>query len=137
MPAISTALTLPRLGIPLFVNHSLCCTLLHSAAQITFYDVMRSGYEYSGRLTCPGSLGPPLCLATLRRGGPGGGHAPPGLVWGDTGEPLLLAVGCWCASACILLLRTQELLLVLVEGRAAAGCAAAASHMACTDTQSD
>ncbi|KAL4852837.1 WD repeat-containing protein 64 [Chlorella vulgaris] len=65
---------------------------------ITFYDVMRSGYEYSGRLTCPGSLGPPLCLATLRRGGAGGGHAPPRLVWGDT-------------EGCVMLLKCEPPLL--------------------------
>lgn len=56
--------------------------------QLTFYDPVRSTFEYSGRYTCPGAMGPPLCLAELAReegAGPGGLPGPPRLVWGDTG----------------------------------------------------
>ncbi len=52
--------------------------------QITFYNPVRSSFEYSSRLTCPGSMGPPLCLAELER--EAGGLQAPRLVWGDTGE---------------------------------------------------
>lgn len=52
--------------------------------QLTFYQPTRSGFEFSARLSCPGTMGPPLCLAELERDMIGGG--PPRLVWGDTGE---------------------------------------------------
>jgi hypothetical protein len=53
---------------------------------MTFYDPVRPGcgYEYSGRLSCPGTMGPPLCLAELQQEA-GGGPQAPRLVWGDTG----------------------------------------------------
>lgn len=53
-----------------------------TAPQITFYDPVRSTFELSSRLTCPGTMGPPQCLAELQREA----EAPPGLLWGDTGE---------------------------------------------------
>lgn len=52
--------------------------------QMTFFDPVRTTWEYCSRLACPGSMGPPLCLAQLQRDG-GVGVPPPRLVWGDTG----------------------------------------------------
>eukprot|EP00887_Chlorella_sp_A99_P002238 scaffold10.g2238.t1 len=52
---------------------------------ISFYDAARGSLELCSRVSCPGQLGPPLCLAQL---GPaslqalGGRQAP--LAWGDT-----------------------------------------------------
>lgn len=54
-----------------------------SHLQIIFYKAVRTGFDYVGRLTCPGTLGPPLCLDQLQPGAAGG---PSRLVWGDTGE---------------------------------------------------
>ena len=53
--------------------------------QLTYYDPVRSStYEYSSRFSCPGSMGPPLCLAELQRDAGAAPHSPR-LVWGDTG----------------------------------------------------
>lgn len=64
------------------------CPLCPLPPQITFYDPVRSSFELSSRLTCPGTMGPPQCLAELQREA----GAPPGLLWGDTGAGL---VGRW------------------------------------------
>ncbi|PRW05751.1 WD repeat-containing on Y chromosome-like [Chlorella sorokiniana] len=56
---------------------------------ITFYDPVRSSFEYSSRLTCPGTMGPPQCLAELQREA----GAPLGLLWGDTEGAVMLLKG--------------------------------------------
>ena len=66
----------------------LCCPL-----QISFYDVGRSGLELCCRLSCPGQLGPPLCLTQLHDTdglvARGPGRQPP-LAWGDTEGAVML-----------------------------------------------
>ncbi|KAL4440619.1 hypothetical protein ABPG75_003620 [Micractinium tetrahymenae] len=55
---------------------------------LTFYEPVRSSFEFSARMSCPGTMGPPLCLAELQRDMGGGGV--PRLVWGDTEGSVML-----------------------------------------------
>lgn len=75
-------MSLLRVRLP---PHAGCPVPCQAAApvQLTWYEPSRSGFEFSARLSCPGILGPPLCLAELERDVVGGGA--PRLVWGDTG----------------------------------------------------
>lgn len=72
----SARFTLPYPSLP-------TCLVVTLILQFTFYEPVRSTFEYSSRLACPGTMGPPLCLTELQR--EAGGNGTPRLVWGDTG----------------------------------------------------
>ncbi|KAL4420053.1 hypothetical protein ABPG77_007492 [Micractinium sp. CCAP 211/92] len=55
---------------------------------LTWYESARTGFEFSARLSCPGAMGAPLCLAELQRNVVEGGA--PRLVWGDTEGSVML-----------------------------------------------